>query len=328
MKPRSNPFSRPALLAAAIGFCLGATSSAHAGTYYWDTDGSGTPGFGTASGTWGTNTYWGTDSAGSGATANTTIGTSDDVNFGTASAGLLAGTIAGPGTAQGFLNMTFGSASGAINLSGGKLNLSTAGSTITVNNAADTITNTILQGSGGKLIKSGAGKLTLNVNTANKPTYTGATVVDQGTLELIAVNTTATGLASSSSITINNGGTILVSGDNSFQGYSSASAGQLTINAGGLMTTSSGVTAWIRGNLELNGGELASHATTDSQYGTWTLGQDVTAINAVTSTMSAKEMNWAQTTTRTFTVSNAAGILNVTGTFARPSVSPVALPAP
>ena len=88
------------------------------------------------------------------------------------------------------------------------------------------------------------------------------------------------------------------------------------------MTTTSGVTAWIRGALELNGGTLASHATTDSLYGTWTLGQDVTAINAVTSTMSAKEMNSAQATTRTFTVSNAAGILNVTGTFARPAGFP------
>ena len=68
MKDKSNPSTRSALLAtAAIGFCLGATSSTHAGTYYWDTDGSGTPGFGTASGTWGSSTFWGTDPAGSGA---------------------------------------------------------------------------------------------------------------------------------------------------------------------------------------------------------------------------------------------------------------------
>jgi hypothetical protein len=102
-----------------------AAPSAHALTYYWDTDGSGTPGFGTASGTWGTSAFWGTDPAGSGATATatTTITTADDVNFGTASAGLLAGTINGPATAQGFLTMNFGSASGAIALSGGFLNL-------------------------------------------------------------------------------------------------------------------------------------------------------------------------------------------------------------
>ena len=123
MKPRSNPFSRPALLAAAIGFLpwchtkcprrhllLGYRRLRHPRLRHRQRN-------------LGTSTYWGTDSAGSGATANTTIGTSDDVNFGTASAGLLAGTITGPATAQGFLNMTFGSASGAINLSGGKLNL-------------------------------------------------------------------------------------------------------------------------------------------------------------------------------------------------------------
>lgn len=111
MKSKTNPFCSAATLAAknpthrsvmktktpsmktsyrilttSIAMLLGA-ASAHAATYYWDTDGSGTPGFGTASGTWGTSTFWGTDSAGSGATANTTITTADDVNFGTASAG-------------------------------------------------------------------------------------------------------------------------------------------------------------------------------------------------------------------------------------------------
>ena len=127
MKAQSSPFLRAASsLSATLAFCL----SAQAGTYYWDTDGSGTPGFGTAGGTWGTGAFWGTDPAGSGATANTTITTADDINFGTDSSGLAGGTITGPATAQGFLNMTFGAASGAIALSGGTLNLdTTTGST-------------------------------------------------------------------------------------------------------------------------------------------------------------------------------------------------------
>ena len=86
MKTKSNPFLRSALLTAAA--TLAFSFSAQAGTYYWDTDGSATPGFGTASGTWGTDAFWGADAAGSGATANTTITTADDVNFGTATAGL------------------------------------------------------------------------------------------------------------------------------------------------------------------------------------------------------------------------------------------------
>ena len=43
-----------------------AARSAEAYTYYWDTNGT-TTGFGTASGTWGTDAWWNTDSTGGGA---------------------------------------------------------------------------------------------------------------------------------------------------------------------------------------------------------------------------------------------------------------------
>ncbi len=157
-----------ALLAGPFAALL-VSQSAHAGTYYWDTDGSGTPGFGTASGTWGTDAFWGEDADGIGATANTSITTADSIHFGTAAAGLTPGTINGPGTVQGFLNMTFGSASGSIDISGGTLDLnSSTGSTITVNNSSDSI-STVLQGTGGKLIKAGTGALTL----AGSNTFSG-----------------------------------------------------------------------------------------------------------------------------------------------------------
>ena len=87
-------------------------------------------------------------------TANTTIGTSDDVYFGTDTVGLAAGTVTGPGTAQGLFNMTFGSASGAVNLSGGKLNLKFRRQHRSRSTMLRTpYTKTILQGAGGKLTK-------------------------------------------------------------------------------------------------------------------------------------------------------------------------------
>lgn len=178
MKQKSNPFLRSVLLtSAAVAFSI----SAQAGTYYWDTNGSGTAGFGAASGTWDTDAFWGTDAAGSGATANTTITIADSINFGTASAGLATGSITGPSTAQGFLNMTFGSLSDAIVLSGGTLNLAST-STITVNNTSDTI-STVLQGSG-QLTKTGSGMLTLS--GAN--TYSGATAISAGILNVASLS--------------------------------------------------------------------------------------------------------------------------------------------
>lgn len=318
MKPKSNPFLLSTALATSFAWCLFASSNTNAATsYYWDPDGADIVGFGTASGTWGTDDFWGTDATGSGVTSNPTMTNADDIHFGTDALGLAAGTIVGPATAQEFLNMTFGSASGNITLSGGFLNLDQiTGSRITIHNTANTV-STVLQGTDGKLIKSGSGSLTLSAKQA----YTGETVVDEGTLILSGGNAPDSGLFSSISITINEGGQILVYGDNALQGYSTTLVAPLTINAGGSMTAANGVTAHIRGTLDLNGGTQAS-GTPDSQYGTWTLDGDVTASGTITSTISAAQTNWPQTTERSFTVSEAEGVLNVTGTFARPAGFP------
>ena len=102
------------------------------------------------------------------------------VELGTATDGLGAGTITVSGTVNAN-SLTFGSASGAILLSGGTINLlgGPAAPTITVNNAANTISSVITGGYGTTgLTKAGTGALTLS--GAN--TYSGSTITSAGTI--------------------------------------------------------------------------------------------------------------------------------------------------
>ena len=139
--------------------------TADAGTYYWDNlTGAG---FGTAGGTWATPTLnqWNTSNTGADsglqASYTTSIATTDALNFGTSSAGLGAGTITVSGTVEA-TSLTFGSASGAITLSGGSINLGpTISPTITVNNTINTV-NSSLTGTFTRLTKNGTGELVLS----------------------------------------------------------------------------------------------------------------------------------------------------------------------
>lgn len=88
MKPKST---LRAFLSTA-GSSLLAVSAAAAGTYYWDSDGDGTAGFGSAAGTWssaGTGNLWSPsptgDGVGGAAVADYATTTDDDLFFGTAS---------------------------------------------------------------------------------------------------------------------------------------------------------------------------------------------------------------------------------------------------
>ena len=95
---------------------------ASAATYYWDPN-TTDAGFGTAGGTWGTDTNWTTDATGAfGGTVTNTTTTADAVNFGTTSNGLAAGTIAINGAVKA-ANLAFGAASGSVTLSGGSITL-------------------------------------------------------------------------------------------------------------------------------------------------------------------------------------------------------------
>ena len=178
--PKIQPMKKSRFPAGAIAALLLLTAlpqAAHAGLYYWDTNGT-TAGYGTASGTWGTSANWSTDDSGLVATTAYTTSTSDDINFGAGVTGLAAGTVTVSGT-QNAGTLTFASGSGAIVLSGGTAINLPAASTLTVNNASDTITTPLI-GAATSLLKTGAGSVILN--GAN--TYTGTTTIGAGTLQL------------------------------------------------------------------------------------------------------------------------------------------------
>jgi autotransporter-associated beta strand protein len=181
----------PLLAAAFALLALGAAPAAFAATtYYWDNN-SSTAGFGTAGGTWaaptpGPTPGWSTSSAGTVIPASVTTSTDDTVNFGTTS-GLAAGTVTVSGTVAAG-NMTYGSASGAIVLSGGTITLAAA-STITVNNTTNTI-DSVLSGATTSLTKAGTG--TLKITGNNSAIAGGDLFINAGTVHL-ANGATATG---------------------------------------------------------------------------------------------------------------------------------------
>ena len=236
-KAASAPAMRPKALSGSIakysrGLVLSALTllavpSAQAAVYYWDDD-AATAGFGTAgasTGTWaaptaGPTAGWSLSATGANAFAVFTTGSGDTLNFGNGATGLAAGTITVSGTVDAG-NITFASGSGAIVLSGGTINLAPV-STITVNNASDTISS-ILAGAATSLTKAGAGTLTLS--GAN--TYTGTTIINGGTVTL----NRNTGSLNGNALTF--GGTGTFNMDNTGAGAALAqSLGTLTFSAG------------------------------------------------------------------------------------------------
>ena len=119
-----NPLQNSSFLALSAALAAG-VGQVHAATYYWDTNGA-TAGFGTASGTWGTDVYWSTDSDGTSVPTLSSVTSADSVYFGTDTDGLASGTVNVSG-AQSAKELLFGKASGAITLTGDQITLANNG---------------------------------------------------------------------------------------------------------------------------------------------------------------------------------------------------------
>ena len=135
------------------------------------------------------------------------------------------------------------------------------------------------------ITKVGTGVWTLTGTS----TYTGATTVSGGTLYVAtdAMTNPSGGLAGTSGITINNGGT-LRSGTNSLFGAIAGQAKPITVNAGGLATADDGADVLV-GVVTLAGGTLASSGSSINN-GSWVF-DGATASLAATENSTVSAVN-------------------------------------
>jgi fibronectin-binding autotransporter adhesin len=194
------------------------------------------------------------------------------------------------------------------------------------NDSALTV-GTIIAGTGA-LTVNGSGTVTLSAAEI----FTGATTVNNGTLALAGPNQTSSGLATSTSLVVNNGGTVLVDSDNALAGTTGAPALQIVINAGGTLTGlgsangGGGTSCHIHSPLTLNGGTLGmgGSQTPAQTHGSWDLEGGVNVPGGpVTAVISALNVDPDGGGGTAFNVTNGttpSGIdLNVTGTLNNPS---------
>ncbi len=236
-------------IVAILSLVFSPVTPAFAATYYWDTNGA-TPGFGTASGTWGTDTYLSTDSTGSSATAGPATTTSDAMLFGSGTAGLGAGTVTVNGT-QNSANIVFYALSGEIILSGGTINLANS-INITVSNATDTI-NSAITGANTGLYKMDTGALILNGDI----TTPGEIVANAGALTLAGSNSAATG-----GVSVNSSGTLKLGS------ATALGTGTFDINGGTIDNSSGGSLTLSTNNVQTWDGNFIFTGTNDLNLGT------------------------------------------------------------
>ncbi len=162
------------------------------------------------------------------------------------------------------------------------INLAAANQSIALNGGGNLTLQGLVTGLGGLTLNDpGNGAILILTNSA-PDLYTGATVVNGGTLDLYFINTGTSGIYKSSGLTINNGGTVGAT-DNALAGSTSAIGSlPVTVNAGGILTGIStadggaGGSSHLRGVLTLNGGTLANAGSgNEPAYGSWDLDDGV-----------------------------------------------------
>jgi len=161
--------------------------------------------------------------------------------------------------------------SGTQNLTSTSSNLGTATQTFNITNSADTIFSGVLQQQGGTatVVKTGAGKLIFT----NANSYTGATTVTNGTLQLGSGSTSGS-LATAGTISIGTGANLTINRSNAvvqgtdFSSIAISGAGSFTQAGAGTTTfnvanTYTGGTTISAGTLQLgNGGTTGSLSAT------------------------------------------------------------------
>ncbi len=156
----------------------------------------------------------------------------------------------------------------------------------------------IISGTGGLTMTSRVGTiLTIGPSLTGGQvpyTYTGATVINSGELDLNFANQPQSGIYESSSLTINSNGVVAALGSSALMGYTAVtttSGGShvglpLTINAGGQLIvppSATGFSAHLYGVVNLNGGSIGCTPSTMQQYGGWEIDHTV-IVNGGTNT--------------------------------------------
>jgi autotransporter-associated beta strand protein len=200
------------------------------------------------------------------------------------------GTTISAGLLQANNNTALGSVNGSLTVNGGVLdlngktvgvgNLTGSGGNIWNNATGTNITFTIGNGNGTggnyagviadhntgtgtvALTKTGTGTITLS--GAN--TYTGATIINNGTLSLDNAGTTAARLANTASITVTSGGTLLLASSSGSSNDRINNAAKMFLNASGSSTVA------------FNTGGLSEHGATNNTAGIGALTLQSTSI--------------------------------------------------
>ncbi len=264
----------------------------------------------------GTNTYTGQTSVDGGV-----LRLGANVNLGAQATGATLNLSGGTLTAT----ATFGLYNGAAGTNNRAVVLGSGGGTFDVTGSNMLTVAGVVSGAGG-LTKTDSGTLILNTNE----TYTGATVVSGGILQVNGTNAATAGIGTSSGLTINSGGTVLAGPtDNGLFGSTAPVA--VTINTGGTLNASSTHTYHLHGFVNLVGGILASPGTLSGSAladGYWDLDGGLAAGGAAataTSTISAVNVALTEAGGTNFLVNpsgtqSIAGVdLDVSGSFGAPT---------
>ena len=234
----------------------------------------------TASGNWGTSSNW----------LSNTIATGIDKTA-TFSAGTGSESITVTlDTARQIGNLAFSNANYTLSGSNTLTLDSTSTPAISVAAGLTTTVSTNLSGTVG-LVKTGAGTLSLSAgagdNYANVYNHniSGGMNITQGTVEF------ASQYIKMGSITIGNGATLKTTQPwatgSSNPWFNGRSAGSITVEAGGTLTSTTIANALVEG-LTLNGGSVTAPSVTSGDWGAFIIASTVTADGATTSSISAE----------------------------------------